>query len=62
MASVDWTKLSVAELLDPKGHGYTMCTHCTGYGSSLKESSSRCTKCKGTGLITQEKRRKKNGR
>lgn len=29
---------------------YEMCTHCNGYGSSLKESSSTCTECGGSGL------------
>jgi len=28
------------------------CSHCNGYGSSLKESADRCTKCGGSGLVT----------
>lgn len=31
--------------------GMTWCPHCNGYGSSLKESSQRCTRCGGTGLV-----------
>lgn len=30
--------------------GVVMCTHCNGYGSSLKEDSDRCTVCGGSGL------------
>ena len=29
----------------------TECTHCNGFGSSLKEAAARCTKCGGTGLV-----------
>jgi hypothetical protein len=31
--------------------GTRWCPHCNGYGSSLKESSGRCTRCGGTGLV-----------
>lgn len=33
---------------------YIECPHCNGYGSSLKESSARCTQCNGSGLIKKE--------
>ena len=29
----------------------TECTHCNGFGSSLKEAAARCTKCGGSGLV-----------
>jgi hypothetical protein len=29
----------------------TECTHCNGFGSSLKEAAARCTNCGGTGLV-----------
>lgn len=38
-------------MLDPKAHGMEMCSHCAGYGSSLKESQDRCSQCDGLGLI-----------
>lgn len=28
-----------------------VCTHCAGYGSSLKESADTCTKCHGSGVV-----------
>lgn len=30
------------------------CPHCSGYGSSLKQSADRCTKCGGEGLVTRQ--------
>jgi len=36
---------------DPDKHGYEVCTHCNGFGSSLKEDSDTCTKCGGLGLV-----------
>ena len=30
---------------------YEQCPNCNGYGSSLKESSDRCTQCGGSGLV-----------
>ena len=33
-----------------KKEGYEICTHCNGYGSSLKEKADKCTKCGGSGL------------
>jgi DnaJ-class molecular chaperone len=38
-------------MLNPDKHGYEVCTHCNGYGSSLKEDSDTCTKCGGLGLV-----------
>ena len=34
-----------------------ICTHCSGYGSSLKDpiGVNTCTKCKGSGLILKDK-------
>jgi hypothetical protein len=29
----------------------TQCTHCNGFGSSLKEDAATCTKCSGTGWL-----------
>lgn len=39
--------------LNPAEHGMAICTHCNGYGSSLKdpEGVDRCTVCEGTGLV-----------
>jgi DnaJ-class molecular chaperone len=34
--------------------GMRWCSHCNGYGSSLKESSGRCSHCAGTGLVVDE--------
>ncbi len=31
------------------------CSHCNGYGSSLKEEADKCTKCGGSGLIMENK-------
>ena len=33
---------------------WEQCSHCNGYGSSLKESSAKCTRCGGSGLIKRE--------
>lgn len=41
-------------MMNPEKHGYTMCDHCNGYGSSLKEEADRCTKCGGSGLVQTE--------
>ena len=38
-------------LLDPEKHGLEECSHCNGYGSSLREEQERCSKCNGTGLV-----------
>ena len=45
-------------LLNPKKYGYTVCRQCNGYGSSLRESAPRCTKCGGSGLVKQQKEKK----
>jgi len=31
--------------------GKKACSHCNGYGSSLKEPGNRCSVCNGTGLV-----------
>jgi len=38
-------------MFNPDKYGYKECPHCNGYGSSLKESAPRCTKCGGLGLV-----------
>ena len=38
-------------MLDPEAHGMEVCNQCAGYGSSLHERGSRCSKCEGYGLI-----------
>jgi DnaJ-class molecular chaperone len=35
--------------------GYEQCSHCNGYGSSLKESAGRCTVCGGSGMVKKGK-------
>lgn len=35
--------------------GNSHCTHCNGYGSSLKEVEDRCTICGGSGLMHLKK-------
>jgi len=37
-------------IFNPEKYGLVECTHCAGYGSSLKEAAPRCTQCGGTGL------------
>ena len=44
-------------LFNPEKHGYKQCEHCGGYGSSLKESNPRCSKCDGTGLVKKENKK-----
>ncbi len=41
-------------LLYPEKYGYEECTHCNGYGSSLKEDTPVCSKCQGNGLIKKK--------
>jgi len=40
-------------IMDPAKYGYTVCPHCNGYGSSLKDprAVNVCTMCDGSGLI-----------
>ena len=44
-------------MLDPEKYGYEQCTHCNGYGSSLKDPDGvdRCSRCGGLGLLKMEK-------
>jgi len=44
-------KLTVEIFVDPGKHGYSVCPHCNGYGSSLKESAEDCSVCGGSGLV-----------
>lgn len=46
--------ITLETMLDPEKHGYKICPHCNGYGSSLKESNDRCTQCGGYGLVKKE--------
>lgn len=40
--------------MNPQKYGFVICPHCNGYGSSLKEAASVCSRCGGDGLIKQE--------
>ena len=44
------------QISNPEKYGLEMCSHCNGYGSSLKdpEGVDRCTRCGGTGLMPKE--------
>ncbi len=44
---LNWTNI----MADPEAHGFKVCSHCNGYGSSLKEQSDKCTHCGGLGLV-----------
>lgn len=46
--------IPIEVMFDPAKYGYEECSHCNGYGSSLKETADRCTKCGGTGLQKKE--------
>lgn len=43
-------------LFNPSRHGYVVCTHCNGYGSSLKDPEPiwRCSVCGGLGLVKED--------
>ena len=42
-------------LMNPEEHGYEVCSHCNGYGSSFQDTGdTRCTKCGGHGLTKKE--------
>jgi len=43
----------VAIMLNPHKYGYTQCSHCNGYGSSLREAAPKCTRCGGFGLVKE---------
>jgi len=38
-------------MMNPEKYGYEQCSHCNGYGSSLKEQADTCTVCGGSGLV-----------
>lgn len=42
--------------LNPEKYGYKVCSHCNGYGSSLKEEADTCTRCGGSGLVKKEEK------
>lgn len=42
------------QMMDPEKHGLVECEHCAGYGSSLKESADKCSKCGGSGLVKKK--------
>jgi DnaJ-class molecular chaperone len=43
--------MNIQIMLNPRQYGYEECTHCNGYGSSLKEEGRTCSRCGGSGLI-----------
>ena len=45
--------------MDPEKHGYKVCDHCNGYGSSLHEEMERCSKCGGKGLVKNNSKKEK---
>jgi len=38
-------------MMNPEAHGLVQCLNCGGYGSSLRESSHKCSVCNGVGLV-----------
>jgi hypothetical protein len=32
------SRIPFVAMLDPEAHGYAVCEHCNGYGSSLKDA------------------------
>jgi len=38
-------------MMNPEKYGLKECSHCNGYGSSLKEAAPKCTQCGGSGLV-----------
>jgi DnaJ-class molecular chaperone len=43
--------MDIDQMMNPDKYGLKQCPNCNGYGSSLKESSDRCSQCDGTGLV-----------
>jgi len=43
-------------LFNPDKYGYKECSHCNGYGSSMKDpiGTDTCTVCGGSGLVKKE--------
>lgn len=41
-------------MFNPEKFGYAECSHCNGYGSSLKETEEKCTNCNGTGVVKEK--------
>jgi len=46
--------ITFEQMMNPEKHGLVQCDHCNGYGSSFKESSDKCTKCDGSGLVKKK--------
>jgi DnaJ-class molecular chaperone len=46
-------RYTIEQISNPAAHGLQMCSHCNGYGSSLKDpiGVDTCTQCGGSGLI-----------
>ena len=44
------------QMLNPEKYDLEMCSHCDGYGSSLKDpiGVDKCTQCGGTGLTPKK--------
>jgi DnaJ-class molecular chaperone len=53
--SVSKPSYTFEQMSNPEKHGLKICTHCNGYGSSLKEKADTCTVCGGSGLVPKEK-------
>ncbi len=56
-------RIPFGAMLDPESHGYQICEHCNGYGSSLKDvgegffaADQRCSECGGFGLVPKEEK------
>jgi DnaJ-class molecular chaperone len=46
--------MNIEIMMNPEKHGFEQCDNCNGYGSSLKESSPKCSKCGGSGLVKKK--------
>lgn len=48
--------MNFEQVLNPEKYGLIECSHCNGYGSSLKDpiGVDRCTKCGGSGLVERK--------
>jgi DnaJ-class molecular chaperone len=47
--------MNIDMLFNPEKYGMAECSHCNGYGSSLKENSPCCSVCGGSGLVKIKK-------
>ena len=42
---------TMEQMMYPEKHGLKVCSHCNGYGSSMKEGAETCTVCGGCGVV-----------